>query len=150
MTVDFDALFRPLADEEGKLSVEDLAAALSGLLDSAALCNQQWQLEKREFLLREAFWKAGAREADFLAYRYRQAALFDEQGNLLNAEELVALAKEELPDFFPKRSVKMTGVKPQEGKSTGGPRQNLNGMSYAERADLLAKDPDLYRRLRNL
>lgn len=145
--MNLNELVQSLVREDGTLSAEQLLLAAEQLPDAEAE-RSVWEAEKREFLLKEVFWKAGAREADYLAYHYRKEAIFGEDGSLVNGEELVAKAKEELPEFFPKRSVRLNGVRPQEGKSTLLSKESLAGMSYAERADLLARDPGLYHKLR--
>ncbi len=137
---------RALADDEGFVHVDELLRAIAGLSDEQG----NWEREKKEFLLREIFWRAGTKDAEYLAYHYQKDAVFNEQGELSNAAELVAKAREELPEFFPKRSVRLAGVRPQEGKSPAGSKKSLAGMSYRERAELLANDPALYQKLRNL
>ena len=110
---------------------------------------RRWSFpKKKEFLLREVFWKAGARDAAYLAYHYREDAVFDESGRLVNGEELAARAKEEYPEFFQRRQARLSGVKPQEGKSVLPGKEAFSGMGYAQRAELYAKDPELYRKLR--
>ena len=144
MVTDLVELVRSLEREDGLVPAEELLQAAAGLPDREAA----WEAERREVLLKEGFWKAGAREAEYLAYRYRKEAVFGEDGALLNSEELVLKAKEELPEFFARRQPRLTGVRPQEGKSSGYAKQSLEGMSYAERAELFSRDKELYRRLR--
>ena len=140
-----EELVRSLEREDGLVPAEELLQAAAGL---TADRESTWTAERREFLLREAFWRAGAREADYLAYRYRKEAVFSEDGALQNGEELVRRAREELPEFFVRRQPKLTGVRPQEGRSSGDAQRSLEGMSYAERAELFSRDKELYRRLR--
>ena len=99
MVTDLVELVRSLEREDGLVPAEELLQAAAGLPDRKAA----WEAERREFLLKEVFWKAGAREAEYLAYRYRKEAVFGEDGALLNGEELVLKAKEELPEFFARR-----------------------------------------------
>lgn len=141
---DLEELVRSLEQEDGTVPAEELLRAAAGIADRESA----WEAERREFLLREVFWKAGAREAEYLAYRYRKEAVFSEDGALQNGEELVLKAREELPEFFSRRQPKLAGVRPQEGKSSGYAKQSLEGMSYAERAELFSRDRELYRRLR--
>ena len=126
----------------------DAAALLEALAEMELSQKESWQDEKKEFLLREVFWKAGARDAAYLAYHYREDAVFDESGRLVNGEELAARAKEEYPEFFQRRQARLSGVKPQEGKSVLPGKEAFSGMGYAQRAELYAKDPELYRKLR--
>lgn len=90
MVTDLVELVRSLEREDGLVPAEELLQAAAGLPDREAA----WEAERREFLLKEVFWKAGAREAEYLAYRYRKEAVFGEDGALLNGEELVLKAKE--------------------------------------------------------
>lgn len=144
MVTDLVELVRSLEREDGMVPAEELLQAAAGLPDREAA----WEAERREFLLKELFWKAGAREAEYLAYRCRKEAVFGEDGALQNGEELVLKAKEELPEFFARRQPRLAGVRPQEGRSSGCAKQSLEGMSYAERAELFSRDKELYRRLR--
>ena len=145
--MNLNELVQSLVNEDGTLSAEQLLLAAQQLTDPIDE-KSLWEEERKEFLLKEIFWKAGAREADYLAYHFRKDAIFNDDGSLQNGDELVAKAKEDLPDFFPKRSVRLNGVRPQEGKSTPFSQESLAGMSYSERADLFARDPALYRKLR--
>ena len=138
-------LVESMTDEAGMV---DAAALLEALAEMELSQKESWQDEKKEFLLREVFWKAGARDAAYLAYHYREDAVFDESGSLVNGEELAARAKEEYPEFFQRRQARLSGVKPQEGKSVLPGKEAFSGMGYAQRAELYAKDPELYRKLR--
>ncbi len=138
-------LVESMTDEAGMV---DAAALLEALAEMELSKKEAWQEEKKEFLLREIFWKAGARDAAYLAYHYREDAVFDESGRLVNGEELAAKAKEEYPEFFQRRQARLSGVKPQEGKSVLPGKEAFSGMGYAQRAELYAKDPELYRKLR--
>ena len=138
-------LVESMTDEAGMV---DAAALLEALAEMELSQKESWQDEKKEFLLREVFWKAGARDAAYLAYHYREDAVFDESGRLVNGEELAARAKEEYPEFFQRRQARLSGVKPQEGKSVLPGKEAFSGMGYAQRAGLYAKDPELYRKLR--
>lgn len=138
-------LVESMTDEAGMV---DAAALLEALAEMELSQKESWQDEKKEFLLREVFWKAGARDAAYLAYHYREDAVFDEAGRLINGEELAAKAKEEYPEFFQRRQARLSGVKPQEGKSVLPGKEAFSGMGYAQRAELYAKDPELYRKLR--
>ncbi|HIS76542.1 MAG TPA: hypothetical protein IAB51_06990 [Candidatus Merdivicinus excrementipullorum] len=138
-------LVESMTDEAGMV---DAAALLEALAEMELSQKESWQDEKKEFLLREVFWKAGARDAAYLAYHYREDAVFDESGRLVNGEELAARAKEEYPEFFQRRQARLSGVKPQEGKSVLPGKEAFSGMGYAQRAELYAKDPELYRKLR--
>ena len=138
-------LVESMTDEAGMV---DAAALLEALAEMELSQKESWQDEKKEFLLREVFWKAGARDAAYLAYHYREDAVFDESGRLVNGEELAARAKEEYPEFFQRRQARVSGVKPQEGKSVLPGKEAFSGMGYAQRAELYAKDPELYRKLR--
>ena len=138
-------LVESMTDEAGMV---DAAALLEALAEMELSQKGSWQDEKKEFLLREVFWKAGARDAAYLAYHYREDAVFDESGRLVNGEELAARAKEEYPEFFQRRQARLSGVKPQEGKSVLPGKEAFSGMGYAQRAELYAKDPELYRKLR--
>ena len=140
-------LVESMTDEAGMV---DAAALLEALAEMELSQKESWQDEKKEFLLREVFWKAGARDAAYLAYHYREDAVFDESGRLVNGEELAARAKEEYPEFFQRRQARLSGVKPQEGKSVLPGKEAFSGMGYAQRAELYAKDPELYRKLRGL
>ena len=138
-------LVESMTDEAGMV---DAAALLEALAEMELSQKESWQDEKKEFLLREVFWKAGASDAAYLAYHYREDAVFDESGRLVNGEELAARAKEEYPEFFQRRQARLSGVKPQEGKSVLPGKEAFSGMGYAQRAELYAKDPELYRKLR--
>ncbi len=138
-------LVESMVDETGMV---DAAALLEALAQLDFSGEEQWQAEKREFLLKELFWKAGAKDAAYLAYHYREEASFDESGKLTNGDELVAKAKEECPEMFQRRQSRLTGVKPQEGKSVLPGKEAFSNMSYAQRAELYASDPELYRKLR--
>ena len=138
-------LVESMTDEAGMV---DAAALLEALAEMELSQKESWQDEKKEFLLREVFWKAGAKDAAYLAYRCREEAVFDEAGKLVNGEELAAKAKEELPEMFPKKSARLLGVRPQEGKSVQPGKADFAGMGYAERAELYARNPELYRKLR--
>ena len=140
-------LVESMTDEAGMV---DAAALLEALAEMELSQKESWQDEKKEFLLREVFWKAGARDAAYLAYHYREDAVFDESGRLVNGEELAARAKEEYPEFFQRRQARLSGVKPQEGKSVLPGKEAFSGMGYAQRAELYAMDPELYRKLRGL
>ena len=140
-------LVEAMADEAGMVEAAALLEAL-GELEESCPGEAKWQKERREFLLREVFWKAGAKDAAYLAYRCREEAVFDEAGKLVNGEELAAKAKEELPEMFPKKSARLLGVRPQEGKSVQPGKADFAGMGYAERAELYARNPELYRKLR--
>lgn len=138
-------LVESMTDEAGMV---DAAALLEALAEMELSQKESWQDEKKEFLLREVFWKAGAKDAAYLAYRCREEAVFDEAGKLVNGEELAAKAKEELPEMFPQKSARLLGVRPQEGKSVQPGKADFAGMGYAERAELYARNPELYRKLR--
>ena len=138
-------LVESMTDEAGMV---DAAALLEALAEMELSQKESWQDENKVLLLRVVFWKAGGRDAAYLAYHYREDAVFDESGRLVNGEELAARAKEEYPEFFQRRQARLSGVKPQEGKSVLPGKEAFSGMGYAQRAELYAKDPELYRKLR--
>ena len=71
MVTDLVELVRSLEREDGLVPAEELLQAAAGLPDRKAA----WEAERREFLLKEVFWKAGAREAEYLASRIQYAKL---------------------------------------------------------------------------
>ena len=130
-----------------ELTAEDGTVPAEAFREKLAALAAGWGEERKALLLREEFWRAGAKQAEFLAYQYRDAAQFDEAGGLTNGAELVEQAKEEYIEFFTRQTVKMSGIRPQEGKSPDGPH-SLAGMGYAERLRLLNDDPEMYQRLK--
>lgn len=107
----------------------------------------EWRKERESFLLRELFWKAGGRDPEYLVYRFGGEAEFGEGGELLNGEALAEKAKEETPEQFAGRKLRLEGVRPQEGSSPMPDKRDFSVMGYRRRAELWERDPELYKRL---
>ena len=107
----------------------------------------EWRKEREGFLLRELFWKAGGRDPEYLVYRFGGEAEFGGGGELLNGEALAEKAKEEAPEQFAGRKLRLEGVRPKEGGSPMLDKREFSAMGYQRRAELWERDPELYSRL---
>ena len=79
---------------------------------------------------------------------FRQLRQIGPDALIISDPGIFVIAKEELPEMFPKKSARLLGVRPQEGKSVQPGKADFAGMGYAERAELYARNPELYRKLR--
>ena len=148
------ALIQKLASEDGSLNAAALTQQISPLLQSMEQQLQNLQQlrfdEKKRFALMEALLKGGASDVDYLLFKLEPRAAFAPDGSLSNAEDLLAAAREEFPDFFSKRR-RLSGVRPGEGDSGSSlAAEEFGRMGYRDRLRLFEDDPELYRSLQSM
>ena len=148
------ALIQNLAAEDGSLNAAALSEQISPLLRSMEDQLQNLQQlrteEKRRFALAEALIRGGATDADYLLFKLAGRASYNPDGSIANADELLAKAKEEFPEFFSKRR-RLSGVQPGEGDSGGTlAAEEFGRMGYRDRLKLFEDDPELYRSLQSM
>ena len=104
---------------------------------------RQLEQKNRELILKLLFVKAGGEDEEYLVYRFQSEASFNEEGALLNGDELLAAAKEKCAAFFKKAAI--DGVRPAENtKNPTMGKKEFENLSYAGRVELYHRNPELY------
>lgn len=125
---------------------------VSGPADKPAVSEEelraQWAAELKRaeegFNLRLIFERAGAPDSKQLAELMREKAVFSEEGVPENGADILSEARKLYPGLFP--APKVEGVHPAEGTALP---VNFSAMSFSERAQFFAADPEGYRRARS-
>lgn len=71
--------------------------------------------DRQEFILKNTFSGAGAKDVDYLMYKLGESAKFNENNELENKDELLSQAKEEFKSMFEESTTTIQGAKPADG-----------------------------------
>ncbi|UXV54401.1 phage scaffolding protein (plasmid) [Staphylococcus aureus] len=111
--------------------------------------NEAWATKYKESKLDNAIKLAVAKEAndanDILSFINRDNLEITEDGAIKGLDDAITQIKEAKPYLF--QPVKPTGKRPQDGETQVVTREQFANMTYSQRVDLQAKQPDLYAQL---
>lgn len=102
-----------------------------------------------ESALKVALMEAGAKDIDYIAYKFGEVKL-DDNGKVVDFDKTIETLKAEHPDQFKVDKAKQIEPNPLpsgDPKAPGITKEEFNKMGYAQRNKLMREDPETYAEL---